>query len=129
MPIRPENRHHYENEDWRQTALELKQRAGWRCQCDGRCGRPRCPDGHDDRCTRRHGQLVTAANGQRRFYVVLTVAHLDHDPSHHDEKRLMVMCQGCHLHYDIPHHAQTRVQAQATAMEAAGQTTLPLDVV
>lgn len=126
MPIRPEHRHHYADEDWLQVALELKQRAGWRCECDGRCGRPRCTGLNAGRCDRRHGQLVTASNGQRQFYVVLAVVHLDHDPTHHDPSRLLVMCQGCHLHYDVEHHQRSRAHAQATALEQAGQQQLPL---
>lgn len=35
-------------------------------------------------------------------YVVLTVAHLDHDPENWEVKdeRLKVLCQRCHLEYD-----------------------------
>jgi hypothetical protein len=37
--------------------------------------------------------------------VVLTVAHLTHEPE--DREHVKAMCQGCHLHYDKEHHAET----------------------
>jgi len=40
--------------------------------------------------------------------VVLTVAHLDHQPENCDPANLMAMCQACHLAYDRDHHADTR---------------------
>lgn len=38
----------------------------------------------------------------KNVYVVLTVAHLDHDETNHDVKdeRLRAWCQKCHLEYD-----------------------------
>ncbi|MCK5633007.1 hypothetical protein KAH94_04610, partial [bacterium] len=32
--------------------------------------------------------------------VVLTVAHLDHDPTNNKESNLAAMCQKCHFAYD-----------------------------
>lgn len=40
--------------------------------------------------------------------VVLTVAHLDHDPTNCDDKNLKAGCQRCHLAYDKEQHAKTR---------------------
>lgn len=37
--------------------------------------------------------------------MVLTVAHLTHEPE--DREHVKAMCQGCHLHYDKAHHAET----------------------
>ena len=38
------------------------------------------------------------------FKIVLTVAHLDHDPENWDVSldRLKALCQKCHINYDIP---------------------------
>lgn len=42
--------------------------------------------------------------------VVLTCAHLDHDPANNDDANLAGWCSRCHLEYDIPHHrAQRRI--------------------
>ena len=38
--------------------------------------------------------------------IVLTVAHLDHDPANNDDSNLLAMCQLCHLRYDKALHAQ-----------------------
>ncbi len=43
------------------------------------------------------------ANDRRNWLIiVLTVAHLDHDPDNHDvaDDRLKALCQRCHLNYD-----------------------------
>ena len=44
--------------------------------------------------------------------VVLTVAHLDHDPENWDVdlKRLMAMCQKCHLTYDRLHREGLKIK-------------------
>lgn len=39
--------------------------------------------------------------------IVLTVAHLDHQPENCDPQNLKAWCQRCHLHYDRDHHAET----------------------
>lgn len=60
------------------------------------------------RCTERHGEPARWARGQ----VVLTVAHLNHQPADCRPENLMAMCQRCHLRYDMTlhrhHAAQTR---------------------
>ncbi len=93
MPIRPENRAKYPA-DWREVSKRIRfERAAGRCECDGRCG-----EDHGGRCAARHGEPhpVTGAK------VVLTVMHLDHDPTHNDDANLMAGCQKCHNRYDAP---------------------------
>jgi len=119
VPIRPENRDRYP-EDWPQIAEGLKAgRAGWRCECDGRCGR-----GHVGRCPERHAKRSVLTRSER--LIVLTTAHLDHTPENCDPDNLLVMCAGCHLFYDRDHHDQSRVQREDRERREAGQ--LPLDV-
>jgi hypothetical protein len=45
--------------------------------------------------------------------VVLTIAHLDHQPENCDPENLRAWCQRCHLTYDIEHHRQSRRQQKA----------------
>lgn len=106
-PIRPEERDRYPA-DWDQISLRIKERAAWRCECDGRCGRGT----HDGRCPNVH-LGVAYGSGSR---VILTTAHLDHVPENCADDNLMAMCQGCHLHYDREHHAET---ARATRLAKA----------
>ena len=92
MPIKPENRARYPA-NWPAISLERRKAAGWRCETPG-CG---------------------AINGEEHpitgSRVVLTVAHLDHDPSNCAPSNLRVWCQKHHLAYDAEHH---RVNAAAT---------------
>jgi hypothetical protein len=126
VPIRPENRALYGPEWDRLSAWIRFQRAGGRCECRGECGRPAEHLAGDGRCDRNHGESYTSTSG-RHVTVVLTVAHLDHNPEvwPPDEARLRAMCQGCHLHYDREHHRHSAVVATQCAMEQAGQTRLP----
>lgn len=36
--------------------------------------------------------------------IVLTVAHLDHNPRNNDQENLAALCQRCHLNHDREHH-------------------------
>jgi hypothetical protein len=117
MPIRPENRPRYPA-DWKAISQRIKDRAGWRCECEGECGRGT----HDGRCPNRHGERAykTVAT-----IVVLTTAHLDHTPENVCEDNLKAMCQGCHLHYDREHHAQTayRTRREGRAIDLFAEVT------
>ena len=113
MPLRPENRGRYPA-DWPEISRAIKERAGWRCECAGECGRPYLHLDVDDRCRNRHGEPAYGTGSR----VVLTTAHLDHTPENCDPANLRAMCQGCHLHYDREHHAATR--AETRRAETAG---------
>lgn len=44
-------------------------------------------------------------DGYRWFVVVLTVAHLNHQPEDCRPENLLALCQRCHLTHDAKHHA------------------------
>ena len=90
MPIRPEDRARYPA-DWTRISLRIRARAGWRCE--GSPAYPEC------RAENGHPHPVTGSR------VVLTVAHLDHQPENCADENLKAMCQRCHLKYDAAHHA------------------------
>lgn len=130
-PIRPEMRGLYPPPaEWagiRHRILEratvpaeiLNGAAAPRCECDGGCGSPSCFPGA--RCPELHGHPAATFNGP----VVLTIAHLDHDPTNNDEAgNLRGMCQRCHLNYDAEHHAHTRAEARKRELAEMGQTTI-----
>lgn len=102
MPIKPENRALYPA-DW-STVIRpaILARAGNCCE-----GSPRYPD-----CRARNGEPHPVT----RSTVVLTVAHLDHDPPHCDEANLRAWCQRCHLTYDAAHHAATAAATRRARM-------------
>jgi hypothetical protein len=87
MPIRPENRARYPA-DWKAISLEAREAAGWRCE-----GSPAFPDCRADNA---EPHPVTGSK------VVLTVAHLDHQPENCDRSNLRAWCQRCHNTYDAP---------------------------
>lgn len=105
MPIRPSERARYP-QNWRQISEGIRARAEGRCECQGECGLHRTTPG-PRRCVERHGEPAKWAKGK----VVLTVAHLDHQPENCDPENLRAMCQRCHLRYDHDHH---QANARAT---------------
>ena len=126
MPIRPEQRDLYPP-DWPAISLTVRTEAGWRCECAGECGRNHFPAplgfynvgagssagaaGQPARCFALQGFPHPVTESR----VVLTVAHLNHDPADCRRDNLRAMCQRCHLAYDRELHAATRAQTRATA--------------
>ena len=90
--------------NWKELTYQLKTAANWRCQ----------------RCKRAHGDWTYNRFG-RRCRVILTVAHLDHDPLN-PQARLAVLCSACHLSYDRSRLERGR-KARKMAM-ARGQLSL-----
>lgn len=86
MPVRSENKHYYAGQMWKDIRLATLERAGNCCE-----GSPAYPD-----CRAANGQ-AHPVTGSR---VVLTIAHLDHDPGNNDPTNLRAWCQKCHNCYD-----------------------------
>lgn len=110
-PISPENRGKYPS-DWPVISKRIKsERAGWQCECDGRCGKTPHDEG---RCTARHGE-PSRLSGKP---VIITTAHLNHDPSDCRDENLMAMCQSCHLAYDADlHHSNAAASRELKKLE------------
>lgn len=96
---------------WPTIALAVKAKANWCCQeCDRPCQRP---DESPEQFQRRIG------NAKARQYL-LTVAHLDQDPTNCAEDNLKALCTVCHLRYD----RQFRARQRALKREWFGQLNL-----
>lgn len=145
MPIKPENAKRYPA-DWPAISRAARERAGWRCQHDG-CTAHQYAVGWWRQTMRRHewvpewprdgvymGQTYSDArevaagiyasqgeSGPKPTIIVLTVAHLDHQPENCAPANLAAMCQRHHLAYDQQHHAQT---AYRTRKDRAGTAEL-----
>ena len=91
MPIKDWSRY---PKNWREIRHVILERAGHCCE-----GSPTYPD-----CRARNHE-PHPVSGKR---VVLTIAHLDHQPEHCDPANLRAWCQRCHVTYDAKHHARTR---------------------
>lgn len=144
MPIKPEHRALYPA-NWRAIRTAAVERARHRCQ---RCGLANYAVGYrkrDGRFIRAGGNSVRDEAGlgelsylearklavyensfdlglgpdnERAIVIVLTVAHLNHDPRDCREENLQALCQRCHLALDLAHHqrnaAATRHAAKGT---------------
>ena len=102
MPIRPENQALYPD-DWSEIRLRILTRAKNACEF---CG------------LSNHSEVL---RGKRMVRVVLTIAHLDHDPTNSKPENLRALCQQCHNRYDVGHRKQTRARTGLATERAAGQ--------
>lgn len=131
MPIKPENKDRYPA-NWGVIREQILARACHRCEC---CSAPQYAVGQwiEDRFTlarltasydrlqyallygaaRALADRLNAAEQPAVKYIVivLTIAHLDHQPENCDPANLRAWCQRCHLRYDADHHQKN---AQAT---------------
>jgi hypothetical protein len=103
----PMQRHLYPP-DWERISASIRERAGNRCEWPG--------------CGLENGATVEGKRGP--YKVVLTVAHLNHDPSDCDAANLRAWCQPHHLRYDARHHAESAAATRRRKLLAAGQQTL-----
>jgi len=87
MPILPENRHLYPK-NWKEISLSVRKNAGNKCEF----------------CGAENHKL----NPLTKSIVVLTVAHLDHNPQNNKKENLKSACQRCHNIYDIEHRQHTK---------------------
>ena len=142
MPIKPENRARYPK-TWPAISVEAKERAGWRCQHAGCLARQYsigiwhrpAGDAHEwaeqyePPATYAEARAVAAeawwevqhVGGDKLTIIVLTVAHLNHEPEDCRPENLAAMCQRHHLAYDAKHHAET---AYATRRARSGTAEL-----
>ena len=74
-----------------------------------------CFDGqvYDDATGDRLGQTDIMSYRGRMVDIVLTIAHLDHDPSNNDPDNLRALCQQCHNRHDVEHRRQSRRSRKA----------------
>lgn len=105
MPIAPELKSKYPK-NWDEISYKIRfRRAGGQCECRGECGEDH--GGPLQRCPEQHGfEGVWVQTNQ----VVLTTAHLDHDPTHNHWSNLRAFCRGCHNRYDIERRMRNRLR-------------------
>jgi 5-methylcytosine-specific restriction endonuclease McrA len=135
MPIRPENRALYPA-DWPAISLAIRERAGQRCEdcgvpnhaLGGRDGGKFYPAASQGECSLgldwpKPGDYAWCRGLQtarlRIIRIVLTVAHLNHDPTDNRPENLRALCQRCHNRLDAAHRAAGR-KARARRDMAAG---------
>lgn len=137
MPIPPEKAHLYPPKKvWAVIRAYILKRAGDACE---QCRVPnhvRIERGIDDdegTYMREDGRVFDANTGTflrdacrgfflkdraytarpKSTFVVLTIAHLDHDPRNNNETNLKALCQRCHLALDLELHKANAKKTRA----------------
>jgi len=112
MPIRPENKKLYPS-NWKEIRRGIIERSGNRCEWPG-CGVANGAIGFwaAETFVSRHGETDKAEAASYFDHpvikIVLTTAHLDHNPPNCDPSNLRAWCQRHHLRYDAPMKALNR---------------------
>ena len=81
MPIKPEKKKLYPP-NWEEISLLIREQAGWKCEL--------CKAAHDE------PHPITAS------IVILTVHHINGDPTDNRRINLIALCQRCHNKLDQP---------------------------
>jgi hypothetical protein len=132
VPIRAEERWFYPI-DWQEISRRVRfERAGGRCE---QCGRPhrrsidQLADGRwwdaklemwrDDAGEEADWPDVEAYAARSTKRIVLSTAHLDHDPTNSSAGNLRALCQRCHLRHDRPEHRR-RIRLTVLLRRALG---------
>lgn len=124
MPIRPEKKALYPD-NWVEISRRIRfERAGGKCEW---CKAPHMgyvfrheldgtymlPNGvvRDENTGEYHGLLARHSDYDgRAVRIILTVAHLNHDPTDNRDENLAALCQQCHLRYDAKQKAKERAE-------------------
>lgn len=103
MPIKPERKKLYPK-NWKEIRAKILKRAGNKCEL---CG---VPNGDGVRRCKldpvywQHEAFIeeTALADWLETKIVLTVHHINHDPTDNRNCNLVALCQRCHLRLDMP---------------------------
>ena len=99
MPIKKELKHLYPK-NWKEIRANILKRANNCCEF---CGVP-------DHSWRPSLNSTSPSDAVK---VILTIAHLDHDPTNNNPANLRALCQRCHNRYDAEHRSANRSHTAA----------------
>ena len=131
MPIKPKNKKLYPD-NWQDIRERILQRANY--ECEG-CGVKQYSVGHRD-VTGKFWSIgedwefihnnppdmhPDFGDDPKQIKIVLTIAHLDHNPENCEDDNLKAWCQKCHNSYDAEHRVQTRKATAVQKQIDAGQ--------
>jgi 5-methylcytosine-specific restriction endonuclease McrA len=105
--------------DWKAIALQVKQDAGWICQhCSKPCRKPKelvadfekrlGADWQPQLTEKLADYENTGVLKYKPKRFLLTVAHLDQEPSNIAPENLKALCAPCHLRFDVKYRGYNR---------------------
>lgn len=98
MPISKENKSKYPD-NWKEISEYIRfERADNKCEVCGAINYS---------WVNRHTRELCLSDEDDAIRIILTVAHLDHNPENNNYKNLKAMCQRCHNRYDRKHRNET----------------------
>jgi hypothetical protein len=132
-PISPEKKALYPA-DWSEITREVRERDGRRCKWCGKPNRNEVEVASHGRWfdpeswwRDERGELVLTDPDPDEvtvIKVILTVAHLDHDPTNNGvpgcRPNLAALCQRCHLRHDRRQHTENARKTRARRIGQAG---------
>ena len=119
MPIRPENKARYPK-DWKSISRRIRERAGNKCEnCGVKNGAFRNNTTGEVTTNLMQVETWDLCDGDKTARIVLTVAHLDHQPENCSDENLKAWCQRCHNRYDAPTR-RLGIRERARSVKAAG---------
>mgnify|MGYP001810272016 CR=1 FL=1 len=118
--------------NWNSISLQVRSHANWTCeQCSKPCRQP------GQSWDEFHAYLLhdveypwfgqaaeELPTGEFKYYptrFVLTVAHLDGNPSNCKSDNLKALCAPCHLRLDVAQHVRSRKHGRYKSREQSGQ--------
>lgn len=122
MPIKKENGKYYKGKVWKYFRAWALERADNRCQfcrlqnyavvnswrvSQNGVGHPTYKAARIAR-----SQIEKTTGVCRLIIIVLTIAHLDHNPENNHPDNLCALCQKCHLNHDKDHHAKNAAETR-----------------
>ena len=135
MPISPKNQKRYPP-NWPDIRRSILQRSRWLCEFCGVADHAWIVRGEGNRYRvityeDEEGnpedpmrlEVATCCDNEKVVRVVLTIAHLDHQPENCDPENLRALCARCHNRYDKAHRQSN---ARRTRREKAGQLEMGL---
>lgn len=114
MPIKPENKKLYPK-NWKQIREAILRRANNKCEFCGVENHTigvRDSDGifHKINPETSDEYYYVEIENLKKIKIILTIAHLDHNPQNCNPNNLRALCQKCHNNYDKEHRKQTRLK-------------------
>ncbi len=113
MPIKPENKKLYPK-NWQEIRQAILKRANNKCEFCGVENRKLGfrMDGMFIEIDENKAPHLEAMFKCKFFRIVLTIAHLDHNPQNNNPDNLRALCQRCHNNYDKEHRKETRMKTK-----------------